>query len=235
MIEGLYLVGSVALGDFQPGRSDIDFIALIPRRLSPAALRAVEAVHRQLAMEAGAVFDGFYIDRPSLGRPPDPNRVLPYELMGRFHRRSACFEANPVTWRIWHDHAVVVRGPAPATLDLCIDPTALARFEQENLAGYWTDWVVRHWAGPADAGVAASGVLGVLRLAHVLTTGQVPSKTAAGRWALQRFASSWHPIIAGALATHHGDSGSLPLDRYQAALDFVAFVIAETRSDHPLR
>ena len=28
-LRGLYLVGSVALGDFRPGRSDIDFVALL--------------------------------------------------------------------------------------------------------------------------------------------------------------------------------------------------------------
>jgi len=225
----------VALGDFQPAQSDIDFIALTSRRLSPATLRAVEAVHRQLSTEDGPILDGFYIDRDRAGLPPDPRRVLPYELAGRFHRRSACFEANPVTWTIWREHAVAVRGPAPETLGLTRDPAALVRFEQENLAGYWTDWVVTRWAGPADAALAAWGVLGVLRLAHVLATGQVSSKTAAGRWALTRFAPSWHAIITEALAARRRAPGPMPLARYQAAIDFVAFVIEEARADHPLR
>jgi hypothetical protein len=28
-LDGLYLVGSTALGDFQPGSSDIDFVAFV--------------------------------------------------------------------------------------------------------------------------------------------------------------------------------------------------------------
>jgi len=225
----------VALGDFQPAHSDIDFIALTSRRPSPAVLRAIEAAHRQLSTEPGPAFDGFYIDRDRAGQPPDPSRVLPYELAGRFHRRSACFEANPATWAIWREHGIAVRGSAPEALGLTNDPAALMRFEQDNLAGYWTDWVVANWAGPADAARASWGVLGVLRLAHVLATSQVPSKTAAGRWALTRFASSWHPIITEALAARRQDPGPMPLARYQAAVDFVAFVIAEARLDHPLR
>lgn len=234
-LDGLYLVGSAALGDFQPGCSDIDFIAVTALPLSDTALDNVETVHRVLAQKPGPAFDGFYIDRADIGLPPDPNRILPFELAGHFHRRSACFEANPVTWAIWRDHGIAIRGPAPETLDLSIDPAALIRFEHDNLGYYWTDWVVTHWAGPADAALAAWGVLGVLRLAHVLATGRVASQTAAGRWALGHFASSWHPIIGEALAARRGKPAPMPLARFHAALDFVAYVIAEARSGYPLR
>jgi hypothetical protein len=234
-LAGLYLVGSAALGDFQPGHSGIDFIAVTALPLSAAMLDIVETVHRVLQREPGPAFDGFYIDRSRLRLPPDPQGILPFELAGHFHRRSACLEANPVTWTIWRDCGVAIRGPAPETLDLLIDPATQIRFERENLDRYWTDWVVVHWAGPADAMLASWGVLGVLRLAHVLVTGLVPSKTAAGRWALGHFAAVWHPVIDEALAARRGEAAPMPLARFHAALDFVAFVIAEARSRHPLR
>ena len=235
VLDGLYLVGLIALGDFQPRQSDIDFIAVTALPLSAPALDNVETVHRVLAQKTGPAFDGFYIDRSNLGLPPDPTAILPFELAGHFHRRSACFEANPATWAIWRDHGIAIRGPASATLDLSIDPAALIRFEQDNLGYYWTDWVVTHWAGPADAALAAWGVLGVLRLAHVLATERIASKTAAGRWALGHFASSWHPIIDEALAARRGKPAPMPLARFHAALDFVACVIAEAGPGHPLR
>jgi hypothetical protein len=237
LLEGLYLVGSVALDDFRPGQSNIDFVAVTAKRPSAGTLGAVETVHRRLALEAGPAFDGFYIERTGIGRQPDPHRILPYELGGHFHRRSACFETNPVTWAIWRDHGIAVRGPEPSTLGLSIDPVALIDFAQRNLAGYWTDWVVAHWGGPADAALAVRGVLGVLRLAHVLATGLVASKTGAGRWALKHFKPFWHPIIREALAARRGRSVPMPmpLARYHAALDFVAFVVTDARTNHPLR
>jgi hypothetical protein len=234
-LDGLYLVGSVALGDFQPGRSDIDFIAVTALPLSAATLDTIETVHRVLQQEPGPAFDGFYIDRSSLRLPPDPRGILPFELAGHFHRRSACFEANPATWTIWRDHGIAIRGPAPEILGLSVDPGTLLRFQRENLDHYWTDWVVAHWAGPADATLAAWGVLGVLRLAHVLATGLVPSKTAAGLWALGHFAATWHLVIDEALAVRRGTAAPMPLAHFHAALDFVAFVIAEARSHHPLQ
>jgi hypothetical protein len=209
LLDGLYLVGSAALGDFQPGHSDIDFIAVTALPLSPAMLDTVETVHRVLQREPGPAFDGFYIDRSRLRLPPDPQGILPFELAGHFHRRSACLEANPVTWTIWRDCGVAIRGPAPETLDLLIDPATLIRFERETLDRYWTDWVV--------------------------VTGVVPSKTAAGRWALGHFAAVWRPVIDEALAARRGEAAPMPLARFHAALDFVAFVIAEARSRHPLR
>lgn len=234
MIEGLYLLGSVALADFQTGRSDVDFVAVTAAPLTGAKLDAVESVHRRLDLEPGPAFDGFYLDRAQLSLPPDPTRVRPFELDGHFHRRTACFEANPATWAVWRDHGLAIRGPAPATLGLTVDAQALARFERNNLDHYWTDWVVSHWPGPPDAELAAWGVLGVLRLAHVLANGRVPSKSAAGKWALGRFAPAWHGVIATALATRRGEPPVLLLAAFQAAVDFVAFVIAETRAQHPL-
>jgi hypothetical protein len=41
-LDGLYLVGSTALGDFQPGYSDIDFIAVTALPLSAATLDTIE-------------------------------------------------------------------------------------------------------------------------------------------------------------------------------------------------
>lgn len=234
-LDGLYLVGSIALDDFQPGWSDIDFIAVTAEPLSSNALDVIETVHRTLAREPGPALDGFYLDRSRLGLPPDPAATLPFELAGHFHRRTACFEANPVTWATWHDHGVPILGPPPKDLGLSIDPAALIEFERDNLDRYWIDWVVSRWAGPADSMVASWGVLGVLRLAHVLATGAVASKTAAGHWALSRFARSWRPIVEEALETRRGGPVPMPLARYHTAVDFVAFVIAETRSGHPLR
>jgi hypothetical protein len=78
-------------------------------------------------------------------------------------------------------------------------------------------------------------VLGVLRLAHGLVTGRIPSKTTAGQWALGHFDEAWHPVIDQALAVRRGGLVPMPLARFHAALDFVAFVIAEARSQYPLR
>jgi hypothetical protein len=45
---GLYVGGSLATGDYHPGISDMDLVAIIARPLSPGQRDAVQAVHREL-------------------------------------------------------------------------------------------------------------------------------------------------------------------------------------------
>ena len=47
-IEGLYLVGSIALGDFRPAQSDIDFIAVVSGAPGTDELEALARVHARL-------------------------------------------------------------------------------------------------------------------------------------------------------------------------------------------
>jgi len=50
LVEGLYLTGSTALGDFRPQTSDIDFVAVTANRRDAAA---VAALRRARALDAG--------------------------------------------------------------------------------------------------------------------------------------------------------------------------------------
>ena len=45
---GFYLDGSLALGDFDPATSDVDFIAAVTHPLSPDAFEALAAMHQQI-------------------------------------------------------------------------------------------------------------------------------------------------------------------------------------------
>ena len=45
---GLYLGGSLALGDFNPHRSDIDFVAVTFDELAPERVAALQAMHTRL-------------------------------------------------------------------------------------------------------------------------------------------------------------------------------------------
>ena len=61
---GLYLGGSLALGDFNPHRSDIDFVAVTVDELSPEMVVAVEEMHTRLWVTEttwARKFDGSYV------------------------------------------------------------------------------------------------------------------------------------------------------------------------------
>ncbi|MEV5599382.1 aminoglycoside adenylyltransferase domain-containing protein [Streptomyces sp. NPDC052496] len=247
LVEGLYLTGSVALGDFRPGRSDIDFVAVTARRLSAADVAALKQAHAETrARHSRPYFDGVHVTWQDLAADAAACPAVPYTLLGRF-RTDDAFEVNPVTWAVLARQAVAVRGPVPGGFEVGVDPAALRDWTLANLGGYWRRWHLAHRKPLSPAGLAALGgrapawgVLGVSRLHHTVNTGQIISKGAAGRYALETFAPRWHPVIGEALRLHRSTTVPPPTPvrplrnpfaRRRAATGFVAMVVEDATAE----
>ncbi|MCJ2033839.1 aminoglycoside adenylyltransferase domain-containing protein [Methylobacterium sp. J-068] len=234
VLQGLYLVGSVALDDFRPGASDIDFVAVLDREPATRDCAALERVHAGLAEAGGACFDGFYLTAEALGRVPTQYVVLPFSLDGRFRTGEVCREVNPVVWRCLARHGRTAFGPPPSELGIADDGDALRTYQVGNLREYWLSWITQAeaglaWKAPgedANAGALAWGVLGVARIACALETGGVVSKDGGGRHALVAHPARWHPVIREALAAHAGVMGRVPVETVREGLAYMRFAIA---------
>ncbi|MFI0262289.1 aminoglycoside adenylyltransferase domain-containing protein [Streptomyces sp. NPDC017056] len=242
LVEGLYLTGSVALGDFRPGRSDVDFVAVTARRLTAADVAALERVHAETRKRyRRPYFDGTHVTWDDLAGGYASCSDAPHTLRGRFHTGSG-FEVNPVTWAVLAENAVAVRGPAPGGFAVGVDAAALRDWTLENLGSYWRPWQAARRTSLSPAGILALhgwatawGVLGVSRLHYTLATGGITSKGGAGRYALETFGAPWRPVIGEALRLHRssvvtappGVSPRLrnPPARRRATMDFVAMVV----------
>ncbi len=123
---GLYLDGSLALGDFDPATSDVDFIAAIARPLSAAQSDALAAMHRQMR-DSGRPFatelEGSYIPRPALRRH-DPADAT-FANLERGSDEVLKYKTHHSDWVIHRttvrEHGIALFGPPPATL---IDPVS---------------------------------------------------------------------------------------------------------------
>lgn len=94
LIDALYVWGSVALGDFRPGRSDVDVLAVTSRPLDAADLTMLAEVHA--AMPEQPHYDGVYLDWPAVRAMTDDQPVVPFVVNGDFHTDRPCGELNPV-------------------------------------------------------------------------------------------------------------------------------------------
>jgi hypothetical protein len=231
-VDGLYLGGSLALDDFRPGQSDVDFVAVTRGPLAETALDALAAVHAEL--RAPLHFDGIYVTYDELARDPAAARA-PAVHEGRLER-SGGFEANPAVWHVLAHGAIPVRGPAPGRLAVWSDPEALRRWCLDNLTGYWAGLVAR-WRGsapPRELVVHHYGlpwlVLGVSRLHHTIATGEITSKAGAGRWALDRCEPRWRLLVSTCVSLREGEGVELyddPPAVWDDGLDFAEAVIAD--------
>jgi hypothetical protein len=232
-LEGFYLVGSAALGDFQPGRSDIDFVAITVRPFDAADLDCLEEIHTHLKALPGPIFDGFYIDLETLRQSTVPGQNTPFVLDGTFHRDEPCFEVNPVTWRLLRERGITIKGPLPADLPLVIDREHLRQFEVENLNGYWAGWLHQFAGrlsatgspGDIDAATVTWGALGIARLACVLSTDEIVSKTEAGLWLLDAYPERWHRVVNDCLKARRGEIATFSIEHAHAALQLMEHLL----------
>src|ERR1022692_4249459 len=113
---GIYVTGSAVLGDWRPGRSDLDILTVTERGLDDAGLTALEALHA--GIPGRPYRDAIYIPAEAIGAPPVPTAGdgtdpapagrYPSAVDGVFHRARYC--PDPVLWATLDRHGLTVRG-----------------------------------------------------------------------------------------------------------------------------
>lgn len=229
LITGLHLIGSIADGDFRPGRSDLDFVAVLSRELTDDDAEALVVVHRSYRTDPTLpALDGVWLTADDLRAGPDAIADGPTSQQGDFVA-AARGNRNPVTWHSLPD-AVTLIGELDRAA-LWQDPERLISWVRENAATYWRQWLANaSGLSPGMLGRALPmwGVLGISRLAYTAATAQIASKSAAGEWALTTFDPRWHPIIEEALACRRGEPSKYgsPFARRSDTLAFVEMATA---------
>lgn len=233
-LRGLYLVGSVALDDFRPGASDVDFVAVADAELSEEACEGLARVHAVLTEAGGPLLDGPYLTVEALRRVPTEYASVPFSLEGRFRHGEVCREVNPAVWRCLARHGRAVLGPPPSELGIADDGEVLRAYQLDNLRTYWSRWIeqadialaAKAPGGDANATALAWGVLGVARIVCALETDRVVSKTGGGRYVLAEHPGRWHPVIREALAAHGGAMERVPVETVREGLAYMRAAIA---------
>jgi Domain of unknown function (DUF4111) len=247
-IEGFYVVGSASMGAFRPGRSDVDFVAIVDGDFRATELLKLRALHigRWLAAVTRdtvlqrrwpLVCNGIYLKAGDLSRSPLEVTPLAGHVTGRFRAASReGFDVNPVTWYVLAHHGITLRGPDRDHLQVHANQAELRAWVLDNLNSYWRRWAARaHPLGLSIRDVpprrlAASGVLGAPRLHYTIATGEIATKETAARYAIEMFASRWHGLIEDAMAYWRSEPPppayrKHPHRRYRDAVDFVTCVI----------
>jgi hypothetical protein len=199
-VVAVILHGSLTLGDFTPGRSDIDLLAVVKRPLADEAIGALQEAVASLAGEAPSRVDVRVVTRavaaspapaPAMevsialqpGQPPaietrvaaEPDLVVEFSMV-RAHGR-ALLGADPAA----------VIGPVPAEWVIAAGARQLAAWER--LAD--------------DAAHAELMVLTTCRIWRFAAERVHSTKSEAGRWALARDPSL--TAVTEALRQRHGD------------------------------
>jgi hypothetical protein len=124
--------GSLAGGDYQPGRSDLDLIAIVGRPCTAAEEQRLGEVHESLG-SAIALASGLHCSYCAAGELEDPERLHLTWAHEEIMRRRV----TPVTRRELHEFGLVLYGEEPAALLPPVTGEQLTEFVVQNLRSFW--------------------------------------------------------------------------------------------------
>ncbi|MEU7712209.1 nucleotidyltransferase domain-containing protein [Micromonospora chalcea] len=172
-VSDLMVAGSLATGDYVPGVSDLDLVALVDGPVDAGRQDALVAIHRRLdggsgeGLKLGCVYvEGATVPDLDLRHPTWTHGRLVHRVLSRVTRAEL----------VRHGYAVLGRSPGDVFPEVSADDIrAAARAE---LTGYWA-WAARRpwlWLDPT---VAELGLTSMARGRHALREGALLTKTQA--------------------------------------------------------
>ena len=172
-VTDLLVAGSLATGDYVPGVSDLDLVALAGGPVGPARQEILAGLHRELDEGAARGLDlgCAYVD---VGRLGDLGALHPTWTHGSLVQRSLSGVTRAELVR--HGFAVLGRPPAAVLPEMTDDD--VRRAAHAELCGYWAHAARRPlwWLNPV---IADLGLTSMARGRHALQTGQLLTKTRA--------------------------------------------------------
>jgi hypothetical protein len=230
---GLYLYGSLALGDFDPHTSDIDFIVVTDSDLSDDFFTVLREMHAEFDSSnspwSGKV-EAAYIPREAL-RHADPT----HKHYPQIEKGTELFRAPlEIGWAFQlytlRQYGIVVAGQ---DLRALINPVNVADMRQAAsvILGGWLEqsrydssWIA--WARRRSN--QAFVVLTLCRLLYSLETGDIASKPAAARWAQKNLGARWDALIERSLAGQHNEQET-PEDDFEDMLALLTYAMERTQ------
>lgn len=226
-LVGVYLGGSISMGDFVQATSDFDVLIVTEGHLAPKAISAIDDLHRRLAMEYPDAqrLEGDYAPRHLLV-PQGTSAPVPGFHSEQFEPDVQEIMLSADNIANMRDSGIAVYGPPADTVLPPVTPddvraAVLAMLNEEpSLCASEED--------------AAAEVLNLARSLCALETGQPATKSQGAVWALAHLDEQWHEAVRRAEAIRHGESVAADDARLRTALPAVDRALrSHYRGCHP--
>lgn len=172
-LVALWAHGSLALGDFQPGRSDLDLVALTRTTLTREQEQALQRMHETLHSQE-RLADKLHCAYVAGSDLDDAGRRHPTWAHGELFERTV----SPVTRRELCQGGLSLHGPVPATVVPPVTDQELADYIRGDLRDFWYPATARADLWLRDIWVDL-GLLTFARATVTLREGRLISKREA--------------------------------------------------------
>lgn len=207
-LVGIYLHGSLAMGEFNPRLSDVDFLVLAYAPLDLAAKQALVSLTLDLAPDAppkGIEYSVVLLRHTQHFLYPTP---FEFHASPYWYERLKSGEVDLMAER--DDPDLAAHFTITKARGVCLYGEPIADvFGDVPEAAYWSSIY-----GDAESildNISADPVYGVLNLCRVLAyqrDRKITSKREGGQWGLENLDPRFHPLIRQALAASGSDAPS---------------------------
>ena len=230
---GMYVYGSLASGDFNPQRSDIDFLVVTADELPDEMLAALGAMHARITasgLKWATRIEGDYIPQSALQRYDPTHAQYPHLGMDGHFDVEQHGSDGVIQRYLIREQGIALAGPAPRNL---IDPVQPSDLRQAAL-GILLEWWAPMLRDPTrlhSSEYQAYAILTMCRALYTLQHGAVVSKSVAARWAQEALGEQWATLIQRALAWRH----DVHLDSLDETLDFIRYTLERGQQCKPIK
>jgi hypothetical protein len=221
---GLYLYGSAVVGDFAPGLSDLDLLAVLPGAIDAARFAALLALHDGLAADFPAWRNRIEVQYvPAAALRTFKTQTGPIAVISPGEPLN--IKPAGIDWLLnWYfvrQDGLTLHGPDPHTLIPDISHAEFLAASHRD-AQVWTGWAEQ----PHDARAQSYAVLTLCRALYAAETADRASKPAAARYVGARY-PQWAALIDDALRWRQAADRELGDGRasWPRTAEFVGFVM----------
>ena len=215
-LTGIYMHGSLAIGCFNPQRSDIDLLVVTQKGMIVETKRDVAYYLLKSSLSPGPIEISFLVQKDIYPfRHP-----LPYDLHYSESWRERYTRAiADGTWWTWNvekkaDSDLAAHITITRARGICLSgkpiqevfPSVPPAMFAASILGDFDDTNAKRQYMPVYFTLNACRVLAYLREGHIY------SKDEGGAWALQTLPTEWHGVVKQALETYRGNLMDAPFD-----------------------
>jgi hypothetical protein len=224
----LALHGSLALGDFAPGRSDLDLLAVLASDPTAVTLAGLDEVHARLDTDFPEWHGHVEVDYVSAAaveavvRGADESHPMIRISPGEPLHEVEASRHYVLNWAAALQADQPIAGAAPSTVLPAIDRRLIHQVVLQHVRA-WPEWV-RDMQG---TGAQAYAVLTLCRAAETLASGRLVSKLAAANVGRSRF-PEWSALIDWAQDWWYQGGSEFDHGRFEDVRRFVNDVSARS-------
>jgi len=240
---GIYLHGSLAMGCFNPDRSDIDLLVVTTRAMSIETKRRVAQLLLHSSMTPNPIEISFLVEQ----QMHPFQHPLPFDLhYSETWRERYQRELADGSWTQWNDtvhtdadlaaHFTIILNRG-----ICLFGKPVKEIFPPVPARYYIASIVGDFANAKDerSKMPVYFILNACRVYAYLLDGSIFSKDEGGAWGLISLPGEYHSVIAQALEIYRGSRKDEPfdvaaLDRFAAYMDERIKILLEMKEQQLL-